>query len=94
MGYEILLAPEAVEDLKSLRANERALVKQALETYVRHEPEKVSKSRIKRLKGLSKPQCRLRVGDVRVFYDVSERVVEVLAVVAKGDAEELAAEGR
>jgi mRNA-degrading endonuclease RelE of RelBE toxin-antitoxin system len=88
MGYEILLAPEAVEDLKSLRANERALVKQALETYVRHEPEKVSKSRIKRLKGLSKPQCRLRVGDVRVFYDVSERVVEVLAVVAKGDAEE------
>jgi mRNA-degrading endonuclease RelE of RelBE toxin-antitoxin system len=88
MRYEILLAPEAVEDLKSLRANERALVKQALETYVRHEPEKVSKSRIKRLKGLSKPQCRLRVGDVRVFYDVSERVVEVLAVVAKGDAEE------
>ena len=88
MRHEILLAPEAVEDLKSLRANERALVQRALGTYLRNEQEKVSKSRIKRLKGLSKPQCRLRVGDVRVFYDVSERVVEVLAIVAEGDAEE------
>jgi mRNA interferase RelE/StbE len=88
MRYEIVLAPEAVEDLKSLRANERALVKQALETYLRNEPAKVSKSRIKQLKGLSEPQYRLRVGDVRVFYDVSERAVEVVAIVAKGDAEE------
>ena len=69
MRHEILLAPEAVEDLKGLRANERALVQRALGTRLRNEPEKVSKSRIKRLKGLSKPQCRLRVGDVRVFYD-------------------------
>jgi mRNA-degrading endonuclease RelE of RelBE toxin-antitoxin system len=48
----------------------------------------VSKSRIKRQKGLSKPQYRLRVGDVRVFYDVSEDVVEILAIVAKDDARE------
>ena len=88
MRYEIVLAPEAIEDLKSLRANERAMVRQALETYLRNEPAKVSKSRIKRLKGLSEPQCRLRVGDVRVFYDISERAVEVLAIVAKGDTEE------
>ncbi len=88
MRYEIVLAPEAIEDLKSLRANERALVKQALETHLRSEPTKVSKSQIKRLKGLSESQYRLRVGDVRVFYDVSERAVEVLAIVAKGDAEE------
>jgi len=31
----------------------------------------------------------LRVGDdVRVFYDVSEKQVEVLAIVSKADAEE------
>jgi mRNA interferase RelE/StbE len=88
MRYEIVLAPEAIEDLKSLRANDRAMVRQALEMYLRNEPAKVSKSRIKRLKGLSEPQYRLRVGDVRVFYDVSERAVEVLAIVAKGDTEE------
>jgi mRNA-degrading endonuclease RelE of RelBE toxin-antitoxin system len=36
--------------------------------------------------GLSKPQYRLRVGDVRVFYDVSESTVEVLAIVLKAEA--------
>src|SRR5439155_1779326 len=36
----------------------------------------------KRLRGLSRPQYRLRVGDdIRVFYDVVENTVQVLAVV-------------
>jgi mRNA-degrading endonuclease RelE of RelBE toxin-antitoxin system len=87
MRYEILLAPEAVEDLKRLRAHQRAQVKDALETYLRNEPRRATKSRIRRLKGLSRPQFRLRVGDLRVFYDVALRTVEVLAVVAKEDAE-------
>ena len=42
---------------------------------------------IKRLRGLSRPQFRLRVGEIRVFYDVSERSVEVLAIVAKAEAD-------
>jgi mRNA-degrading endonuclease RelE of RelBE toxin-antitoxin system len=88
MRYEILLAPEAVADMKNLRAHERTHVVAALETHLRTAPRKVSKSRIKRLQGLSRPQFRLRVGDVRVFYDVAERTVEVLAVVAKDDAAE------
>jgi mRNA-degrading endonuclease RelE of RelBE toxin-antitoxin system len=88
MRYEILLAPEAVEDLKRLRAHQRAQVKDTLETYLRNEPRRATKSRIRRLKGLSRPQYRLRVGDLRVFYDVALRTVEVLAVVAKEDAEE------
>jgi mRNA-degrading endonuclease RelE of RelBE toxin-antitoxin system len=87
MRYEILLAPEAVEDLKRLRAHQRAQVKGALEMYLRNEPRRVTKSRIRRLKGLLRPQCRLRVGELRVFYDVALRTVEVLAVVAKEDAE-------
>ena len=44
-------------------------------------------SRIKRLRGLSRPQYRLRVEEVRVFYDVSGSTVEVLAIVAKPEAE-------
>ena len=87
MRYEILLAPEAVEDLKRLRAHQRAQVKGALETHLRNEPRRATKSRIRRLKGLSRPQYRLRVGDLRVFYDVALRTVELLAVVAKEDAE-------
>jgi len=86
MRFEILLAPEAVEDLRSLKANLRAAVRVALE-HLRHEPEKVSRSRIKRLRGLSRPQFRLRIGEVRVFYDVAGDRVEVLAIVAKSEAE-------
>jgi mRNA interferase RelE/StbE len=87
MRFEILLAPEAAEDLRSLKANLRAAVREALEEHLRHEPEKVSRSRIKRLRGLSRPQYRLRVGEVRVFYDVARGTVEVLAIVAKSEAE-------
>ena len=57
-----------------------------LEVHLRHEPRKRSKSRIKRLRGLRKPQFRLRVSEIRVFYDVVEDQVHVLAIVAKGDA--------
>jgi mRNA-degrading endonuclease RelE of RelBE toxin-antitoxin system len=89
MRYEITLAPEAAEDLRCLKANVRAQVHDAIERHLRHEPTKTSKARIKRLRGLSRPQYRLRVGDdVRVFYDVTEDTVEVLAIVPKSEANE------
>jgi len=83
MKHEIVLAPEAVDDLSDLRAHERTAVRDAIERHLRHEPTKTSKSRVKRLRGLSRPQYRLRVEDVRVFYDVRENTVEVLAIVPK-----------
>ncbi len=87
MPFAIILAPEAIEDLRRLTANTRAAVRAALETNLTHEPEKTSRSRIKRLKGLRRPQYRLRAGEVRVFYDVSGTTVEVLAIVAKSEVE-------
>lgn len=87
MRFKIVLAPEAVEDLKRLKANVRTAVRAAIETHLRHEPAKTSRSRIKRLRGLNRPQYRLRVGEVRVFYDVSGATVEILAIVAKSEAE-------
>ena len=88
MRYEIVLAPEAVGDLRALKANLRAAVSDALEEHLRHQPMKTSQSRIKRLRGFLRPQYRLRVDDVRVFYDVTGETVEVLAIVSKEDAEE------
>src|ERR1700752_5113312 len=85
MAHAIVLAPEAVEDLRRLTANLRAQVRNSLETHLRHEPEKVSRTRIKRLRGLRRPQYRLRVGEFRVFYDVSGTTVEIFAVVAKSE---------
>jgi mRNA-degrading endonuclease RelE of RelBE toxin-antitoxin system len=86
MRYEIILAPEAVQDLRRLRGHDRAAVRDTLEKHLRHEPARTSRSRIKRLRGLSRPQFRLRVGDIRVSYDVLGSRVEVLAVVAKSSA--------
>ena len=53
---------------------------------LRNQPTLVSKSRIKRLRGLTQPQYRLRVGEVRVFYDVTAETVEILAIVTKAEA--------
>ena len=88
MPFEIILAPEALEDLDGLKANIRATVRDGLETHLRHEPTKASRSRIKRLKKMSQPQYRLRLGDIRVFYDVSEEQVQILAIVLKSEATE------
>lgn len=43
---------------------------------------------------MSRPQYRLRVDDIRVFYDVTDKAVEILAIVSKAEAEAwLATEG-
>lgn len=86
MKYEILLAPEAVRDFEKLPAHRRSLVRDVLERHLRQEPERVSKSRIKKLRGLRRPQYRLRVDEIRIFYDVREGRVEVLAIIPKSEA--------
>ena len=86
MPYEIFVAPEAAKSLRKLPARIRSEIKDTLEVHLRHEPTKVSKSRIKRLRGLSQPQFRLRIGDIRVFYDVTEATVKILAIIGKAEA--------
>ena len=88
MKYEILFVPEAVRDFKRLLARDRSTVKEPIEKHLRYEPQKISKSRIKKLHGVSRPQYRLRVGEIRVFYDVAEATVEVLAIIPKSRATE------
>ena len=87
MRHDIVLAPEAQQALRDLPARVRSQVRDALEVHLRFEPTKVSRSRIKRLRGLSRPQYRLRIGDIRVFYDITEATVEILAIVTKAEAQ-------
>src|ERR1700686_2126576 len=87
MTFEIVVAPDAAQVLRKLHGHGRALVTDTINRHLRHEPTKVSKSRIKRLRGLSQPQYRLRVGDIRVFYDVTETTVEILAIIEKQEAQ-------
>lgn len=84
--HEIILAPEAVEDLKALRAFDRTAVRKAIKEHLSFEPTKTSKSHIKRLRQMRHPQYRLRVEEIRIFYDVTDEAVEVLALVPKPEA--------
>jgi mRNA interferase RelE/StbE len=83
MAYEIVFADAAAEDMASLDARRQSVAFSAIETHLRHEPTKTSRSRIKRLQGVKRPQYRLRVEDLRILYDVEGETVEILAVVAK-----------
>lgn len=85
MRYEIVFSPEAIQDLKRLSARDRSIIRDELEKHLRFEPDKLSKSRIKRLQGFKQPQYRLRIGDIRLFYDITGNAVMVLAIVRKSD---------
>ena len=94
MPYEIKLTEDSKRDIQALRSFERRKVLDAIERHLRHEPTKESQSRIKHLRELARPQYRLRVDDIRVFYDIVDKVVEIIAVIAKPQAAEwLAREG-
>ena len=83
--YTITLKHSAISDLDALRKYDATQIANAMERHLLHDPTKESKSRIKRLRGISNPDYRLRVGDYRVFYVVDEdaRRVDVLRVMHK-----------
>jgi addiction module RelE/StbE family toxin len=84
-AYTIILKRSAIADLDALRKYDVTQIANAMERHLQHDPTKESKSRIKRLRGISNPDYRLRVGDYRVFYVVDEdaRQVDVLRVMHK-----------
>lgn len=88
MRYRVTLSPEARADFHGLCAYDRAKVRDAIDKYLQQTPMAESKSRIKRLRGLRRPQYRLRVDDLRVFYDVVNDEAIVLGVVEKTHAEQ------
>jgi len=92
MKHRIVLAQQALRDLRRLRAHDRATVTAATAKQLTHEPRRTSKSRINRLRGLAKPEYRLRIGEIRVFYDVAGGEVHVLAIISKADADRWLAE--
>ncbi len=88
MKYQIVIAESAKEEFKKLDALSRASLKTAMRPHLQTAPKEVSKSRIKRLRGLRQPQYRLRVDRMRVFYDVNDGKgrVEVLGFAIKPEA--------
>jgi len=77
--------PQAIGDLKSMRAFERAAIIDTIERILTTSPTRTGQSRIKRLRGVDSPQYRLRVGMVRVFYRVDADRVYIMRILAKND---------
>ena len=88
MGFKIDFDPEARADLKAMRGFERAAVIDAIERALTQSPTMTSRTRVKRLRGIESPECRLRVGEMRVFYDVEAQEVYILRVLPKAESDQ------
>lgn len=86
MPFEIRYSDKAVEQLRELRAFERAAILDQIQQVLGATPTLESKSRVKRLRPPAPTEYRLRVGDFRVFYDVEGEAVQVIQVLSKEQA--------
>ncbi|MCX6361009.1 MAG: type II toxin-antitoxin system RelE/ParE family toxin [Armatimonadetes bacterium] len=80
--YDIQYVRSAVEQVRALDAQRRAQVVDAVDEALRHTPDLQTRNR-KLLRTNTLAPFELRVGDVRVFYDVSHDP-DVVLVVAVG----------
>jgi len=77
MAYQVRIALDVRQDLRDIPAHYRARILDAIENQLPEQPTIVTKNR-KPLHSLvppwdaNPPVWELRVGDYRVFYDVSE----------------------
>jgi mRNA-degrading endonuclease RelE of RelBE toxin-antitoxin system len=86
--HEIRYVPSALEHLRGLPARDRATILDAVDGQLRHEPEVATRHR-KRTRPNPLAAWELRVGDLRVFYDVhaptgeGEAAAEVILAVGR-----------
>ena len=83
--FKIVFRPEAARRVKRMKRFYAVAILDAIERHLREEPEKTSRTAIKRLRGHQESVFRLRVGDYRVFYDVIEDRVEIVQILHKSE---------
>ena len=86
MPFELRYSDEAVEQLKKLRAYDRAAIMHQIEQVLMVNPTLESKAKVKLLRQPAPTQYRLRVGEFRVFYDVVQEAVLVIQILSKEEA--------
>src|ERR1043166_9717097 len=82
MPYEIIFEPDAIDHLRVFSARDRATVFEKVEEQLSYEPGKETRHR-KRLRPNPLAPWEVRIGTLRVFYDIDEEVSEV-RIVAVG----------
>ena len=82
MVFDIQFVSSAKRQLRGFGANEQIRILQAVEMQLSHEPLKETRNR-KRLRQNPIAPWELRINKVRVFYDVEENTVTILAIGTK-----------
>ena len=88
MPYRIELSDAAKLDLRTLHKSGQVKVLDKIEMHLAYQPTMQSKSRIKSLRPGTFPPYRLRVDELRVYYDVIEpqHLVVVYGIVPKSES--------
>ncbi len=86
MAYEVRYSKESLEQLKKLRAHDRAEILDGIKRFLITNPTTTSKARIKSLRQPAPTEYRLRVRDFRVYYDVDQLTVYVVQILSKEDS--------
>src|SRR5437016_2342881 len=94
MRYEIEFTEQAERHLSQLSARDRAVVLDAIEQQLRHQPTVPTRNR-KELRPNPLAPWELRVGSFRVFYDVDgERVIVLIVAIGSKEHNVLRIEGK
>ena len=79
--FKIEFTPEAIEDLRLFRKNNRKRIVDEIEKQLKHQPAEETRNR-KRLRPNELAEWELRVDKFRVFYDIDEEeeIVKIEAI--------------
>ena len=83
MAYRIQFASSAEGQFAQLTAREQAIVLGAIKVQLRHEPTKETRNR-KLLRPNPLAPWELRVGSIRIFYEVDRLETDLVTVLAIG----------
>jgi len=92
MPYTITITEDADRQFRSLPVREQRILEAAIQSRLEHEPARPTKA-IKRLRPNRFADFELRVGDLRVLYNVDEGEV-VLLIVGHKVGNKLIVEGK
>ena len=83
MPYRIDYVSAAVEHLRGLSARDQAVILEAVSEQLSHQPAQVTRNR-KRLRPNPLAPWQLRVGELRVFYDIEDTPEPTVVILAAG----------
>jgi mRNA-degrading endonuclease RelE of RelBE toxin-antitoxin system len=83
VAYRIEYSPDADEHLRALTARQRSTVLDVVERQLPHEPAIETKNR-KPMRPNPLAPWELRIGVLRVYYDVEEEPAKLVAIRAVG----------